>query len=168
VARLRNRLKSLRAGGRQCPTLDLLMGPTKGEHEYTLEELEVFWELYGDEILSGRQGRSHGRRPWAWWQFEAREPMPRARWIPGEGSHLGRMEGVGDETVRLAELGELTAEELAALREEANEASMRIGTDAEHISRGWRNTPGAVSMDGRAVELWERVGAALAGRDEPR
>jgi hypothetical protein len=29
------------------------MGPTKAEHEYTVEELEVFWELHRDEILSG-------------------------------------------------------------------------------------------------------------------
>ena len=32
------------------------------------------------------------------------------------GATWGRVEGVGDETVRLAELGELTAEELAASR----------------------------------------------------
>jgi hypothetical protein len=80
---------------------------------------------------------------------------------PQRRTSRGRMEGVGDETVRLAELGELTAEELAALREEANEARLRVGTDAERISGGGRNTPGAVSMDAQAVELWERVEAAL-------
>jgi hypothetical protein len=74
---------------------------------------------------------------------------------------LGRMEGVGDETVRPAELGELTDEELAALPEDANEARLRIGTDAERIFGGWRNTPGAGSMDAQAVELWERVEAVL-------
>jgi hypothetical protein len=76
------------------------------------------------------------------------------------GATWGRVEGVGDETVRLAELGELTAEELAALGEEANEARLRVGTDDEQISGGGRNTPRAVSVDVRAVELWERVEAA--------
>jgi hypothetical protein len=69
-----------------------------------------------------------------------------------------------DETVRLAELGELTAAELAALHEAATEARLRIGTDSEKISGGWRQTPGAVSMDARDVELWERVEAALSNQ----
>jgi hypothetical protein len=48
-----------------------------------------------------------------------------------------------------------------ALREAANEARLRIGTDSEHSSGGWRGTPGAVSVDARDVEMWERVEAAL-------
>jgi hypothetical protein len=62
--------------------------------------------------------------------------------------------------VRLAELGELTADEIAALREKATEAQLRIGTDSEHISGGWRDSPPAVSMDKCAVEVWKRVTAA--------
>jgi hypothetical protein len=37
--------------------------------------------------------------------------------------------------VRLAELGELTADELAALRERANEARLRTGTPGEVLSK---------------------------------
>jgi hypothetical protein len=87
------------------------------------------------------------------WAFEAREPQP---WNLDTGW--------ADETVRLAELGELTAAELAALHEAATEARLRIGTDSEKISGGWRQTPGAVSMDARDVELWERVEAALSNQ----
>lgn len=155
MARLRARLDARDkdpSKRRHAPILDLCMGPTDAPGEYTAEELEALWLLYRDQIMSGPQGRQSGRRPWGWWQFDAGEPQ--SAWD-------GTEERYGDETVRLAQLGELTVEEVAALREEANEARLRIGTDAEHIAGGWRTTPGAVSMDACAVELWERVEAAL-------
>jgi hypothetical protein len=74
---------------------------------------------------------------------------------------FGRIEDHGIEPIRLAELGELTREELAALEEDANVARPRIGTDAERISGGSRNTPSAVSMDQQDVDLWQAVKAAL-------
>jgi hypothetical protein len=55
--------------------------------------------------------------------------------------------------LRLAELGELRPDELAAVRERANEARLRVGTAAERISGGGRDSSGAVSMDARAAEL---------------
>jgi hypothetical protein len=55
--------------------------------------------------------------------------------------------------LRLAELGELRPDELAAVRERANEARLRVGTAAERISGGRRDSSGAVSMDARAAEL---------------
>jgi hypothetical protein len=151
MARLRSRRLEPRRSA--VATLDLLMGPTDAPWGYTVEELEILWEQRRDEIMAGRHGRHDGRRPWAWWAFEAREPQP---WNLDTGW--------ADETVRLAELGELTAAELAALHEAATEARLRIGTDSEKISGGWRQTPGAVSMDARDVELWERVEAALSNQ----
>ena len=50
-------------------------------------------------------------------------------------------------------------EEVAAIREAANEARLRVGTDAERISDGWRKY--GVSLDQQAVELWEDVHAAI-------
>lgn len=88
--------------------------------------------------MAGPQGRCDGWRPWAWWAFEAGEQRP----------------DPDGETVRLAQLGELTAEELAVLREEALEARLRIGTDSELISNG-------TSLDQRAVQLAEAVERAL-------
>jgi hypothetical protein len=46
-----------------------------------------------------------------------------------------------------------------ALREAANEARLRIGTDSERFSGGGRVY--GVPVDKQAVELWERVKAAL-------
>jgi hypothetical protein len=60
----------------------------------------------------------------------------------------------------LAELGALTADELAALREEVNEARLRIGTDSERTSGGWRKH--GVSLDQQTVDLWEAVESAMA------
>jgi hypothetical protein len=74
-------------------------------------------------------------------------------------SEARTVEGRGDETLRLAQLGELTADELATLRERANEAKLRVGTDAERISGGGREH--GVSLDQQAVELWKTVEAAL-------
>jgi hypothetical protein len=63
--------------------------------------------------------------------------------------------------VRLAELGLLGSGELAALRERANEARLRVGTPAERISGG--NRESGVSVDAAAVALWDRVSAVMAG-----
>lgn len=79
------------------------------------------------------------------------------RWDPKTRTEAGQ----ADEAVRLAELRELTDAELAVPRERATEAWLRIGTDAEHISGGWRQTRVAVSMEARDVELWERIETAL-------
>ena len=93
----------------------LLIGPTDRD-PFTFEDLEVAWRHHRDELLRRHAGRD-GRRPWGWWEFEAGEEQPRG----------------DDETVRLAELGELTDAELAALHERATEAGLRIGTPAERL-----------------------------------
>jgi hypothetical protein len=96
------------------------------------------------------RGRGLGTRPLAWWWFVAGEEQPRDRW----NSETRQTEDYGIETIRLAELGELTAEELAALQDDANVAKLRVGTDSERFSD-------RVPVDQRTVELWERVKEAL-------
>jgi hypothetical protein len=125
-------------------TFDLLLGPVDWPGEATVEDIELVWMLRRDEVMAGPHGRGDGTRPWAWWAFEAGEERP-------DGDR---------EPVRLAELGELTAEELAALREEANEARLRIGTESERISGGWRKY--GVSLDQQAVDLWETVESTVS------
>ena len=103
--------------------LDLVLGPVDRPGEATVGDIEVMWRLCRDEVMAGRQGRCDGRRPWAWWAFEAGEERP-------EGDR---------EAVRLAELGELTADELAAFSAKRIEAKLRIGTGFERISGGGRD-----------------------------
>ncbi len=121
--------------------VDLWLGPTDRSGEFTADQLRTVWQFQRERIM--RPPLAYiGRRPWAWWAFEIGEEMPRE-----------------DEAVRLAELGELTDRELAALREAANEARLRIGTDSERISGG--NREHGVSLDVRAVKLWETVERTL-------
>jgi hypothetical protein len=91
------------------------------------------------ERADGRYNGPAGTRPWAWWVFDLGEEMPRGGWAA--------------EAIRLAELGELRDDELAALHERANEARLRIGIPREVLSDGH-------SMDRAAVELFEAVRAA--------
>jgi hypothetical protein len=76
---------------------DLYLGPWPSSFGYdaTDEELLGAWLLLGDEILADWLP---GSRPWAWWQFEAREDRP---------SSLER----AGEVRRLLALDALTAEE---------------------------------------------------------
>jgi hypothetical protein len=120
--------------------MDLLIGPVPGG--LTEEQLAVAWDQFGDEIMRDSYDPP-GTRPWAWWAFEAGEDRPA---------------GSEPEAVRLAELGELGADELAALRERANEARLRIGTAREHISA--LGTDLEQRPDRDAVGLLEAVEAA--------
>jgi hypothetical protein len=113
-------------------TLDLLLGRST---ELTEEQLELAWEAYVEEIMSNGAGRGvPGTRPWAYWRFELGEDRP-------DGDHAA---------IRLAELGLLRDDEIAAIAERANEARPRIGTTAEHYGPNFR-------PDVRAVELHEAV-----------
>jgi hypothetical protein len=123
--------------------LDLEIGPAEGG--LTVEELSVAWEVERAGVMDRLRV---GSRPWAYWWFELGEDKPR---------------NTAAEAVRLAELGELGAGELAALRERATEAGLRVGTPAERVSGGSLSGRG-VSMDARAVELWEAVRRAVAAR----
>jgi hypothetical protein len=126
-------------------TLDLMMGPTAGG--LTVEQLEVAWEVHRDHMLANHNPNP-GIRPWAYWKFDLGENKPPTRY---------------QEALRLAELDLLREDELVALQERANEASLRVGTPAEHISAF--RLPNEYRPDQEAVELWEAVQGALeAGR----
>jgi hypothetical protein len=131
-------------------SIDLLMGPTDAPGELTVDQLEVAWQIERDRLLSEYRGPP-GTRPWAWWWFDLGEQQPHD-WAA--------------EAVRLAELGELRDDELAALRERANEAKLRVGTPRERVSGGSLRYGGCavVSVDRRAVELFEAVRTAAGGR----
>jgi hypothetical protein len=106
--------------------LDLILGPTEGE--LTVEQLELAWAAYGDDVMRGWSPGRPGLRPWAFWEFDLREKQPE------------------DEPIRLAELGLLRENEIAAIAERANEARGRIGTSAE-----------VDPPDQRAVKLHEAI-----------
>lgn len=46
----------------------------------TLDEVREAWEACRDRIFSDEWQGQVGRRPWAWWQFDA--PAPRDREVP--------------------------------------------------------------------------------------
>jgi hypothetical protein len=116
--------------------MGLLIGPVAGDG-LSDEDLAVAWWVHRDELMA--YDRITATRPWGYWRFEIGEEMPSG--------------GCKVQTLRLAELELLTDDELAALREKANEARLRIGTPAERLSDG-------TSMDQRDVELFEAVAAA--------
>jgi hypothetical protein len=141
--------------------LALLLGPVRDDG-LADADLELGWRYYGGQIMREDVGPA-GTRPWGWWRFVAGEERPRRIWNP----ETRRSEGIAAEAVRLAELGELRDDELAALRERANEARPRIGTPHERIAGGsLKRSPRAYSVDARAVELLEAVEAAREGVDE--
>jgi hypothetical protein len=117
-------------------TIDLLIGPTTFEADLPLRS----WPWPGSCTVRGCWPATTGTRPWAYWVFDLGEEKPQGEWDA--------------EALRLAELGELRPDELAALHERANEAKTRIGTPSELLSDG-------KSLDRRRVGLYERVEEAL-------
>jgi hypothetical protein len=125
--------------------LALVMGPTTLDG-FTEAQLKRGWTMFRSKLMP-RHHYGRPTRPWGWWKFEAGEDQPR---------------GFDAQTLRLAELGELRDDELAAVRERAYEARLRIGTGSEHISA--KGTDMEQRPDREAVELWERVEVALSRR----
>jgi hypothetical protein len=111
-------------------TLALIGGPAGPE--FTEEDLRLAWETYGEDLTL----RSPGTRPWAYWRFELGEDPP-------DGD---------DAAIRLAELGLLRDDEIAAIAERANEARARIGTAAEHYGPNYRPDHDAVELHEAARE----------------
>jgi hypothetical protein len=110
------------------------------------EVLELIWERDGERAHGrprGPAGRAGGS---GYWRFVLGEEMPR-----------------GDaEAVRLAELGDLRDEELAALHGRASGARTRIGTAREQWNSGHRPDCGCCrSIDQQHVDLWEMVEAVV-------
>jgi hypothetical protein len=118
----------------------VLAWPSRSLTVFTEEELELAWEAYGPEIMANGKGHGlPGTRPWAYWHFELGQDYP-------ERDHAA---------IRLAELGLLRDEELAAIAERANEGRTRIGTTREHHDGQGQ------SADRDAVALHEAVTRAL-------
>src|SRR4051812_26568853 len=89
---------------------EFVLGPDCGRplspfaERVRLAALERAWHSpRGEAALDKYVSRQPGRRPWAWWAFDSNERMP----------------GWGAETVRLAELGVLDADEIAAVIDRA-------------------------------------------------
>jgi hypothetical protein len=157
MARLRDRTA---AGWRYDPEghealdiiLNLLLAPTG---EYTEDQLRIAWEVERDRLMEHDRNNpaTFATRPWAYRKFELGEEPPRddREMIPFPWR----------EAIRLAELGDLQPNEVAALAERAAESKTRIdkGPHYEHIS-----APGTDMerwSDRETVAAWEKVEKAL-------
>ena len=122
------------------------------------------WEARREGLMARRVRPPYvASRPWAFWRYEA-----------GREQHLIDLEDVLDfrgtedeeaaaldefETepvVWLAENGHLAEYEVGRIRAKAEEASPRVGTDAERIG-----SAGVDRADRRRVALWEAVREAI-------
>ena len=157
LARLRDRTA---AGWRYDPQghdaldiiLNLLLAPTG---EYSEDQLRIAWEVERDRLMEHDRNNpaTFATRPWAYWKFELGEEPPRD---DGE-----KIPYPFREAIRLAELGDLQPDEVAALAERAAQAKTRIdkgwhyerisalGTDMERFS------------DRETVAAWEKLAKAL-------
>ncbi len=82
-------------------SLALMLGPLEGGPSEG--QLHRGWRAFRDELMRDRAdgGRVAGSRPWAYWHFELGEDPP---------------EELDEQTVRLAEIGKLTAREAGEVR----------------------------------------------------
>lgn len=139
---------------------------------FSEDDAREVWERRRDEIMAEylHPDRPHvpGRRPAAWWHFEAGRDEHLERWSeahhrwwfapgPMEDRAAAYDEWEMEPTVFLASIGELRPHELEELERRAAEAAARIDTGAERSGSG-----GLDLCDRRAVKLWERVREALA------
>ena len=94
----------------------------------TDEELRAAWKALGKELLKEFIEKNPGRRPWAWWQFEAKEPRRVVGVdvidLPACGSQPARRcqyDIIETEAAYLRRLGLLSPAEEQALAEAASE-----------------------------------------------
>ncbi len=127
--------------------------------------LRELWDEHREELIRESCRDLAGRRPWAYWRFDAGRPEHLTPYPldPPEGeptwgeAHGRALDDYSFEPVLfLAERGELLEDEVDAIREAALEAADRVGTDRER-----RGTTYAVSEDRSAVRLAIRVDRAL-------
>jgi hypothetical protein len=111
---------------------------------FTDGQLRRAWSVYRDEVMGGR--RSPGTRPFGFWAYEVGEDPP------------------GDdpaEALRLLELGRLDADEIAAVRERAEEWIEFAGRDDTAVTSP-RDAVEHMRAQSRAdAEAWGRVLAAI-------
>ena len=130
---------------RRCSSSASISAPLLDGTTVSPTRTSVAWEIHGAKIMEGRELR-HGSRPWGWWVFEKGEEPPPLE--PGANE------------IRLAELGELSEEEIADLARRAAEAKAIIDSGKP---RGYVSTDGGgpIDIEQDAVDLWERVQKAL-------
>ena len=163
LRRLAQRVERTEEARRKDDELFALMLGHVGSVFASDEECRAAWVKRREEIMA--RDWPTGHRPWGWWAFEAERPkhlVSLTEVLDFEGTQDEEAEALDEyktEPVEwMAAHGHLTAEEIAAITEKANEARPRIGTDSEHIGSG-----GVDRADQRAVKLYEAITAALAG-----
>ena len=136
-------MSRVRANGVDLTTeleLCLTIGPAPLWDDFTEEDLEVGWRIHGAKLMQGWEFRD-ASRPWGWWVFEQGEDPP-----PLEP---------GAKELRLAQLGEITDDECAALAKRAIEAKAKLDTGVEsYVATG---EGGRINFEQEAISLWERV-----------
>jgi hypothetical protein len=137
----------------------LQFGP--GYRTHTERELRRAWEEHREELLARQLGP--GRRPWAWWRFEAgREEHLNPYPLDSEGTIEEHRDAIDEYEIEpivfVASRGELFDDELEEIAAAAREVEPRIGTDAEHWGSGGVDYP-----DRRAVKLWKAVQREVGG-----
>jgi hypothetical protein len=126
-------------------------------------EHRAAWEERLEQLLEEHLTPPHrpGRRPSAWWAFDAGRPEHLSDYPPSRGGTIEEQAEALDayelEPITwMAAHGHLTDPEIEDLRDRAEVARARVGTDDERIGAG-----GVDRADQRAVELWEAVEKAL-------
>lgn len=120
------------------------------------------WERHRVELVEQQAARLPGRRPWAWWTFDAGrpehlEPYPEREPDESPEQYAQRFDEWHAEPVRfLAAGGHLLRREAVELIAAGERARARIGTDAQQgtlIARGvWVGADRTVAVIAAAVE----------------
>jgi hypothetical protein len=100
------------------------------------DERRAAWEARRDELMARYVSPPYvGRRPWAWWEYEAERPqylteIDRSSDLATttRQGHEREVESIG----WMAKHSHLAAYEIESIAREAEEARERIGTDREH------------------------------------
>lgn len=112
--------------------LNLILGPHLGDGQWTEPQLRRGWWVYRQQLMTPKREPRPGERPWGFWKFDLGEEPP-------EGDHA--------QVVRLAELGELSPQETAEIRERGLAAKRRLETERNiHIGEHQR-----------MVAMWQAV-----------
>lgn len=87
------------------------------------------WEAHREELLAEYIAENPGRRPFAWWHYTAPDGYGRNRPVRTVSDLPDRWVGYSPEVANLDRLGELTDEEIEALRERGPMWGGRSQTD---------------------------------------
>jgi hypothetical protein len=120
----------------------LMLGPAPiWEDDFTDEDLEIGWRLHGQRIMEEWKPY-RGSRPWGWWRFETET---------GEEPELAP----GASEIMLAQLGELTDDEFAAIARRAAEAQAQLDSGiVPYIATGGGRR---INFEEEAIDLFKRI-----------